>query len=380
MLSQSLLITALAALTATVGALPDPRHYHHNHLSHVARQAGQPTATRTYPSASASGGGDSQTDSSNGAGLSRNSTSTKTSSGFQNVVYWGQGTGERDLAAYCDDSEGIDVIVLAFISSFGTQPTPSGNFGGQCATSQAGCLEDAVKKCKAAGKKIIVSLGGAAGSYGFADKDSATKTAKSVWDMFGKPSGNSQAARPLGQQTADGFDIDVESNDSASNENYQYFISALRDSFKSDSAGSYVITGAPQCPWPEPNMGKMIGEAKFDMLFIQFYNNPACSANNGDTSGINFSDWAKNLQGGPSADAKLFLGLPGSPTGATGTDSGSKYFVQPSDLVGLVKQYKDQPAFGGVMMWDAAQSDKSQIGGCSYAQNAKSILTKGKAC
>lgn len=50
-------------------------------------------------------------------------------------------------------------------------------------------------------------------------------------------------------------------------------ISVLRDNFATDPDNAYYITGAPQCPIPEPNMGIIIGNATFDYLFIQFYNN-----------------------------------------------------------------------------------------------------------
>lgn len=47
-------------------------------------------------------------------------------------------------------------------------------------------------------------------------------------------------------------------------------------------AKDFIISGAPQCPLPEANMGTMIANAVFDVLFIQHYSNDAygCSAVN----------------------------------------------------------------------------------------------------
>lgn len=54
---------------------------------------------------------------------------------------------------------------------------------------------------------------------------------------------------------------------------YPAMIATLRENFATDPENTYYITGAPQCPIPEPNMGIIIGNATFDYLWIQFYNN-----------------------------------------------------------------------------------------------------------
>lgn len=50
-------------------------------------------------------------------------------------------------------------------------------------------------------------------------------------------------------------------------------INRLREHFTENPSKTYLISGAPQCPLPEVNMGEMINAAKFDILWIQFYNN-----------------------------------------------------------------------------------------------------------
>jgi chitinase len=60
-------------------------------------------------------------------------------------------------------------------------------------------------------------------------------------------------------------------------------------------------------------MQQMIQGSKFDILWIKFYNNPSCDGING---GFNFDAWTQFLSGTPSANAQLFIGLPGSSSAA----------------------------------------------------------------
>lgn len=86
---------------------------------------------------------------------------------------------------------------------------------------------------------------------------------------------------------------------------YPAMIETMRENFATDPEHKYYISGAPQCPIPEPNsmspslifmsqtaetsqgrrrlhqalticlvqVGIIIGNATFDLLFVQFYNN-----------------------------------------------------------------------------------------------------------
>ncbi|MCJ1444300.1 MAG: hypothetical protein MMC23_004801 [Stictis urceolatum] len=310
---------------------------------------------------------------------------TTTAGAFQNVVYWGQNGGgtieNDDMGTYCTQEAGIDVIVMAFLYQYGNGvDTPAGTFGQACSVSTTGAAQGcdkvsaAITTCQSAGKKVILSLGGASGSYSLSSQQEAETIGQNLWDSYGKSAGGS-APRPFGDVAVDGFDFDIEA--SAGNDNYQYMIAKLRDNFSQDTSKTYYITGAPQCPVPEPNMNGIITTSQFDYLFIQFYNNPGCSVNNAD---INFGDWKTNIANTPSSAAKLFIGVPASPLGATGTESGAQYYLEPAKLAALVSEYKTDAAFGGVMMWSAGFSDSNVVNGCTYAQQAHSILTTGSPC
>ncbi|KAJ5100454.1 chitinase 2 [Penicillium angulare] len=302
----------------------------------------------------------------------------------QNVVYWGQNGGgtieNNDLSTYCSSTAGVDIVVLAFLYEYGNgNEIASGIIGQSCSISTSGegsqCddLAAAITTCQNNGVKVILSLGGAVGAYSLSSQEEAETIGQNLWDAYGNV-GNGTVPRPFGSAFVNGWDFDIEA--SSGNQYYQYMISTLRSNFASDSANTYYITGAPQCPIPEPNMQQIIVNSQFDYLWVQFYNNPGCSTN----GAINYDDWVSNVAGTPSADAKIFIGVPAAPDGATGTASGAQYYLEPTALATLVGNYSSNPAFGGIMMWSAGFSDSNVNNGCTYAQEAKSILTTGSAC
>ncbi|EGX95315.1 chitinase 3 precursor, putative [Cordyceps militaris CM01] len=313
--------------------------------------------------------------------------------GAQNVVYWGQNGGgtieNNDLGAYCQSNSGIDVLVLAFLYQFGHDNTiPSGTVGQSCSISNAGAgqnceaLVAAIGKCQAAGVKIVLSLGGATSSYSLQSQAQAEKIGQYLWDSYGN-SGNTKVQRPFGKNAVDGFDFDIELN-GGSSQYYQYMIAKLRQNFAKDSSKKYVITGAPQCPIPEPNMGEIIAKSQFDYLFVQFYNNnnysvPCALPINGNAP-FNYNNWTSFIASTPSKDAKIFIGVPASTLAANGSPSGATYYATPAQLATIVNDYKSDAHFGGIMMWSAGFSDSNVINGCTYAQEAKHILVNGGPC
>ncbi|OKL64357.1 Endochitinase 2 [Talaromyces atroroseus] len=313
----------------------------------------------------------------------------RTSTG-QTVVYWGQnyaGAPENnDLSTYCDGTSGIDIIVLAFLNDYGTdgETIPYGTIGQNCQVSSSGTATDcddlaaAITTCQDAGITVLLSLGGSSGSYTVTSQSEGETIGQYLWDAYASPNATSSSSttRPFGDAYVNGWDFDIEANPGEDNSNYQYLISTLRSNFDSDPDNTYYITGAPQCPIPEPNMQSMIENSKFDYLWIQFYNNPGCSTN----SGTNYGDWISNIANTSSADAKLFIGVPAGELAANGQTSGEVYYLEPSELATIVANYSSEAAFGGIMLWDAGFSDNNVNDGCTYAQEASSILSTGSPC
>jgi chitinase len=154
-------------------------------------------------------------------------------------------------------------------------------------------------------------------------------------------------------------------------------INRLRDNFKGASK-QYLITGAPQCLVPDNNMGQMISQAKFDIIWVQFYNTPACSAmswvtanpnyaSNGveKPSGFTYNQWESWLAGTQSKDAKLYIGIPG---GSGGANPG--FYLSPSQAASLAKAYFCKPNFGGIMIWEATYSENNAV----FHQSIKNSL------
>ncbi|TQV93208.1 hypothetical protein V2A60_010357 [Cordyceps javanica] len=313
--------------------------------------------------------------------------------GAQNVVYWGQnggGTVEKgDLGDYCGNNSGMDVIVLSFLYQYGRgSDIPSGTIGQSCYVSTSGqgqnCedLTAAIAKCQGAGVKIVLSLGGATSSYSLESRAQAEKIGQYLWDSYGN-SGNTTVQRPFGSNAVDGWDFDIEVN-GGSSQYYQYLIAKLRGNFAKDASKKYFITGAPQCPIPEPNMGEIISNSQFDYIFVQFYNNnnytvPCALPINGNAP-FNYNNWTNFISTTPSKDAKIFIGVPASTIAANGNASGARYYATPEQLAAIVNDYKGDSHFGGIMMWSAGFSDSNVINGCTYAQQAKNILVSGGPC
>jgi chitinase len=327
--------------------------------------------------------------------------SSRQSPGAQNVVYWGQNGGgiveNNDLSVYCTSTSGVDIIVLAFLYSYGNgNNIPSGTIGQSCFISTSGegqdCtnIQTSIPICQAAGIKVILSLGGASGSYSLQSDAEAETIGQYLWDSYAN-SGNTAVERPFGDSFVNGFDFDIELNDGFS-QFYPSMISTLRSNFASDPDNTYYITGAPQCPIPEPNMGVIIGNSTFDYLWVQFYNNnngwpslpnttfESCSLGFNGNAPFNYNQWVDYLATTPSADAKLFIGMPAAPLGANGLQSGETYYITPVQLAELVEEYHTNSAFGGLMMWSAGFSDSNVIDGCTYAQQGQEILLTGAPC
>lgn len=162
------------------------------------------------------------------------------------------------------------------------------------------------------------------------------------------------------------------------------------------------MSGAPQCPIPEQNMGNSMMQAQYDYLcknlrveftskrpltvsaVIQFYNNNCAAAdlvkdsnNNPQGPGgtYNLADWPGYLSGGASANARLHVGLPGDKA-----EAGDYHYVPTYSLPEVVANSEGVAGFNGIMIYDAGDSDVPNVNGCNYAQQARRVLDTGSAC
>lgn len=210
-----------------------------------------------------------------------------------------------------------------------------------------------IQTCQQKGKTILLSIGGATYSEGgFTSEADAQDGAKLIWETFGPKQNGSNALRPFGDVSLDGFDFDFEANV----QNMAPFANELRSLMNQDTSKKYYLTAAPQCPYPDQADKDILnGPVDIDAVWVQFYNN-FCGVNNFNTdpssSKYNFEEWdnwAKTVSQNP--NVKVLLGVP---AGATAASTG---YIPADQLAEVIQYSKKFDSFGGVMMWDATQAE-----------------------
>lgn len=276
------------------------------------------------------------------------------------AVYWGQSSAgsEQSLSDYCKSSD-ADIFLLSFLSAF---PDLNLDLSSSCSgTSGCSSLGQDIETCQQEGKIVLLSLGGATGQYGFSGDDEGEQFAQTLWDTFGGGSGDN---RPFGDAVVDGFDFDIENQNS---KGYAALARSLKKKFQEGNKQFY-ISAAPQCVYPDASVGDLLGNAEVDFAFIQFYNN-YCSVD----KQFNWDTWQKFAENSsPNKDIKLFLGLPGSSSAA-----GSGYISDMSTLKSTISDISGDSNFGGVSLWDASQAFDNKVDGQSYISGIKDALGSG---
>ncbi|KAF9135035.1 Chitinase 1 [Linnemannia schmuckeri] len=293
-----------------------------------------------------------------------------------NVVnYWGQnsvsftGGTEGDLVTYCQDDT-VDVFVIAFISQI-VNGAPILNLANHCETTFPGSrllncpkVGQDIKACQAKGKALVISIGGASGSYSIEDPAAGAAFAEQIWNMF---LGGNSATRPFGDAILDGVDLDLESG---TNKGYVAFIETLRAKFATASR-PYYVTSAPQCPYPDLATQAALNAAWFDLVLVQFYNN-YCGVQSYGTSNFNFDTWNKwATDVSINKNVRVLLGVPGGPKAAGSGVIGASQLIT---ILGNIKSYSN---FGGVMMWDVGIAKQSglAVAAANYLHGLPSTTT-----
>jgi len=257
------------------------------------------------------------------------------------AVYWGQNGNEGSLADACNTGN-YKYVNIAFLSAFGGGQTPQLNLAGHCNPSINNCnvFSDQIKGCQSRGIKVLLSLGGASGSYSLSSADDATQVANYIWNNF---LGGQSSSRPLGDAVLDGVDFDIE----AGSGNHW---DDLARSLKGHNS-QLLLAAAPQCPIPDAHLDSAIKTGLFDYVWVQFYNNPPCQYSSGNTNSL-ISSWN---QWTSSQAKQLFLGVPAS-TAAAGSG-----FIPANDLISQVlPAIKGSSKYGGVMLWDRFNDVQTQ--------------------
>ncbi|XP_044972584.1 acidic endochitinase-like [Hordeum vulgare subsp. vulgare] len=254
------------------------------------------------------------------------------------AVYWGQNGNEGTLADAC--TSGLYAYVMvSFLSTFGSGQTPAINLAGHCDPASGNCnvFSSDITTCQSNGVKVLLSLGGGAGSYGLSSTEDAQSVATYLWDNF---LGGSSASRPLGDAVLDGIDFDIETGNSAHYDELATFLSQY-----SAQGRKVYLTAAPQCPYPDASLAPALQTGLFDNVWVQFYNNPPCQYASGDASNLQsaWNTWTSSVK----VSGGFYLGVPAS-TAAAGSG-----YVSPGDLTSAVLPgVTGASNYGGIMVWD----------------------------
>ncbi|KAJ1659848.1 Chitinase 2 [Dispira simplex] len=281
--------------------------------------------------------------------------------GHNLAVYWGQNpwggqhledsaNWEQNIDYYCHD-DSIDTLLVSFLINYNLGGLPELNLANHCNTTYANTkvhhcpdIAKGIKYCQSRGKKVLLSLGGAEGRYGFQDDQGAIKFAQLLWDMF---LGGKHDLRPFDDAVLDGIDLDLEHGGPTG---VTAFVGELRRLYGQDRNKSYLISAAPQCEFPDSNLGKPLEEAWFDMVFIQFYNNWCGLVNFDNIWAWNYGTWHNLTKRMVNKNTKLYLGAPAS----TGAGRG---YVDFDRLTHIYKNVSSQyDSLGGIMLWDTSNA------------------------
>ncbi|XP_009341134.2 hevamine-A-like [Pyrus x bretschneideri] len=267
------------------------------------------------------------------------------------AIYWGQNGNEGTLEETCATGN-YEYVIIAFLPTFGNGQIPMINLAGHCDPYTNGCtgLSSDIKSCQSKGIKVILSIGGGAGSYYLTSKEDARQVATYLWNNF---LGGTSSSRPLGAAVLDGIDFDIEGGTPLHWDDLARFLSAY-----SKKGKKVYLTAAPQCPFPDAWVGGALMTGLFDNVWVQFYNNPPCQYSS-DLSNLEnaWKQWISDIQA-----TKIFLGLPAAP------DAAGSGFIPVNDLISnVLPAIKDSPKYGGVMLWSKYYDDQDK-----YSSSIKS--------
>ncbi|KDP28547.1 hypothetical protein JCGZ_14318 [Jatropha curcas] len=258
------------------------------------------------------------------------------------AIYWGQNGNEGTLAETCA-SGNYEFVNIAFLPVFGNGQTPVINLAGHCDPGSCTGLSSDIKSCQAKGIKVMLSIGGGAGSYILTSVEDARQVATYLWTNF---LGGQSSSRPFGPAVLDGIDFDIEGGSNQHYNDLARFLSAY-----SKKGRKVYLTAAPQCPFPDAWVGNALETGLFDYVWVQFYNNPPCQYSSGSISNLEdaWKQWTSSIPA-----QKIFLGLPAAPAAA---GSG---FVPVADLTSKVlPAIRDSSKYGGVMLWSKYYDDQT---------------------
>ncbi|GLT38739.1 hypothetical protein SLA2020_129660 [Shorea laevis] len=228
-----------------------------------------------------------------------------TSHGGGIAIYWGQNGNEGTLTQTCATGR-YSYVNIAFLIKFGNGQTPELNLAGHCSPASGGCraVSNGIRSCQSRGIKVMLSIGGGAGSYSLSSKADAKNVADYLWNNY---LGGQSSSRPLGDAVLDGIDFDIELGSTGFYDDLARYLSAYSSRGRKYSSG---------------NINKIVRS---------------------------WNQWTSSINAG-----KIFLGLPAAPEAA-----GSGYIPANVLTSQIIPVIKNSAKYGGVMLWSKYYDDKN---------------------
>ncbi|MED6144920.1 hypothetical protein PIB30_020042 [Stylosanthes scabra] len=274
------------------------------------------------------------------------------------AVYWGQSIDEGTLTATCDTGN-YQIVILAFLITFGCGQTPAWNFDGHCG-SESSChkLQPEIQHCQLKGVKVFLSLGGHLGRYFLCSPDDADKVADYLYTNFLSGQGG-----PLGSVKLDGIDFDIEIGSNLYWDDLARQLNARRQNER-----YFYLSAAPRCSFPDYYLDMAISTWLFDYIFVKFYY-PTCQFNSetGDPTLLThaWNQWTSHVK----PNNKVFMGLVDA-----GHDGALPYgYIPPAELCSRILPIINQTRnYGGVML------DRFEDARSGYSHEIKDCVEVGE--
>ncbi|WVZ14281.1 hypothetical protein V8G54_011847 [Vigna mungo] len=262
-------------------------------------------------------------------------------------------------------------ILFALLALSFTTPSAAADWGtgageisvywGQKSESIEGTLESLCSMFLSIGQDVVARKAKSHGHYSSnsSSSDSTAAAEKLASYLLEKYlSGN---AGPLGSVALDGINI----ADVADGKNLKWdeVVKAIN---ASTTDRKIYLGAAPQCPYPDFYLGKVISTGLIDYIWVEFFYHNFCIYANEDASNLlkEWNIWSAGVPG-----SKIFLGL-------VAADAGIEGYIPPKDLISKVLPTVTLSSnYGGVAIWDRALDIAN-----NYTAQIKSSVPKDCIC
>lgn len=137
-------------------------------------------------------------------------------------------------------------------------------------------------------------------------------------------------------------------------------INWFRTKFQGDTSRKYILTAAPQCPFPtDTEFFNMTSH--LDYVWVQYYNNEICNVDNEAGFDASVKKWSQAL-----GNTTFIVGTLAA---ESDIDTGYVNATTFNDALGRIK-HMNLTNFGGAMLWEAQMATNND----NYQQKVKAEL------